>query len=225
MKRIRITVAFVLLVTATVTELASSRISTSAQTPIDQKYAELGGSRGFLGQPASEERIAPDGIGHYRHYQYGSIYWSPQTLAHEIHGAIRDKWASLGWERSFLGYPVTDETGTPDGVGRFNHFQGGSIYWTPQTGAHEAHGAIRDKWASLGWERSFLGYPVTDEKAMPDGVGRFNQFQGGFTYWTPQTGAYTSVPAGAVVVDFENLAAGGRGEGATVFVTNQYADN
>jgi uncharacterized protein with LGFP repeats len=25
-----------------------------------------------------------------------------------------------------LGYPVTDETGTPDGHGRYNHFQGGT---------------------------------------------------------------------------------------------------
>ena len=58
-----------------------------------------------------------------------------------------------------LGYPVTDESGTPDHVGRFNHFEGGSIYWTPQTGAHEVHGAIRALWASLGWERS--GLPPT----------------------------------------------------------------
>jgi uncharacterized protein with LGFP repeats len=56
----------------------------------------------------------------------------------------------MGWERSFLGYPVTDETGTPDGIGRFNHFSNAaSIYWTPSTGAWSIHGAIRDKWASL----------------------------------------------------------------------------
>jgi uncharacterized protein with LGFP repeats len=43
-------------------------------------------------------------------------------------GAIRDKWLALGGPSSFLGQPLTDELGTPDGVGRFNHFQGGSIY-------------------------------------------------------------------------------------------------
>ena len=109
----------------------------------------------------------------------------PQTGAHEVHGAIRGLWAQLGWERSFLGYPLTNETATPDGTGRFNHFQGGSIYWTPATGAHEVHGAIRGLWAQLGWERSFLGYPTTDETTTPDGVGRFNHFQGGSIYWTP----------------------------------------
>lgn len=88
--------------------------------------------------------------------------------AFEVHGAIREKYLALGAEASILGYPSTDESSTPDGVGRYNHFQGGSIYWTPGTGAHEVHGLIRDRWASLGWERnSQLGYPITDE-FIPD---------------------------------------------------------
>jgi uncharacterized protein with LGFP repeats len=156
---------------------------------IRDHYNILGGPGSFLGLPTTDETGTPDGVGRYNHFQGGSIYWTPSTGAHAVEGAIRAKWASLGWERSFLGYPVTDETGTPDGVGRFNYFQGGSIYWTPSTGAHAVHGAILAKWASLGWERSFLGYPVTDETGTPDGVGRFNYFQGGSIYWTPSTGA------------------------------------
>jgi uncharacterized protein with LGFP repeats len=133
-------------------------------------------------------------LGRFNHFaNNGSIYWAPGAGAWSIHGAIRQKWASLGWERSFLGYPVTDETGTPDGTGRFNHFaNNGSIYWTPSTGAWSVHGAIRDKWSSLGWERSFLGYPVTDETGTPDGRGRFNHFSGaGSIYWTPSTGPWS----------------------------------
>lgn len=103
-------------------------------------------------------------------------------------GAIRDKWLDLGGESSFLGQPQTDELITPDGVGRFNHFQGGSIYWTPSTGAHEVHGAIRDKWAELGWERSWLGYPIKDEIDFPEG-GRISSFERGKIYWWPDTGA------------------------------------
>ena len=88
--------------------------------------------------------------------------------AYEVHGAIRDKYLALGAEASILGYPRTDESGTPDGVGRFNHFQGGSIYWTPGTSAHEVHGLIRGLWSSLGWETNpQLGYPVSDE-LIPD---------------------------------------------------------
>src|SRR5947207_1389749 len=120
------------------------------------------------------------------YWTQGSSSWTTKTGAWSINGAIRAKWASLGWERSVLGYPVTDETGTPDGIGRFNHFSNaGSIYWTPGTGAWSVHGAIRDKWASLGWERSVLGYPVTDETGTPDGIGRFNHFSNaGSIYWT-----------------------------------------
>jgi uncharacterized protein with LGFP repeats len=199
--------------------------STQAAQDISAKYSQLGGGSSFLGAPLND-RVQPsaDGIGFYIHYQGGSIFWTPSAGAFSIHGGIRDKWASLGWERSFLGYPLTDETGTPDGVGRYNHFQGGSVYWTPGTGAHEVHGAIRDKWAAMGWE-SGLGYPLTDETGTPDGVGRYNHFQGGSVYWTPGTGAHEVHGAirdkweamgwetsylGYPVSDEEGLANGGR---------------
>jgi len=160
-----------------------------AQDAINEKYQQLGREHGVLGPARTDLTQCPDGLGFFVHYHNGSIYWSPRTNAHEVHGAVRAKWASLGWERSFLGYPETDESPTPDGVGRFNHFQGGSIYWTGGTGAHEVHGAIRNRWASLGWERSFLGYPITDETPGPNDTGRFNYFQHGMLYWFPCTGA------------------------------------
>lgn len=110
---------------------------------------DCGAGRGFLGHPLDEgagshEMETRNGRGRFRDFQGGSIYWSPNTGAFEVHGDIRGKWAQLGGEEGFLGFPLTDETGTPDGDGRFNHFEGGSIYWTPQTGAHEVHGAIRN---------------------------------------------------------------------------------
>jgi hypothetical protein len=162
--------------------------------PIRAKYLSLGGPSGFLGYPVTDETGTPDGIGRFNHFaNAGSIYWTPSTGAWSIHGGIRAKWASLGWETSFLGYPVTDESGAPDGIGRFNHFsKGGSVYWTPFTGTWSIHGAIRDKYLSLGGPSSFLGYPVTDESGTPDGVGRFNHFSNaGSVYWTPFTGAWS----------------------------------
>jgi hypothetical protein len=169
--------------------------SSQAAQDISAKYSQLGGGGGFLGAPLNDRaQPSPDGIGFYIHYQGGSIFWSPSVGAFSIHGAIRDKWASLGWERSFLGYPLTDETGAPDGVGRYNHFEHGSIYWTPSTGAHEVHGAIRDKWASMGWETSYLGYPVGDEDGLANG-GRISAFQGGNITWNPNSGAEPTPPS------------------------------
>ncbi len=176
-----------------------ARAVVKAKTPqefatlmIEARYQALGGARGFLGAAATPVTVCPDGIGYFRHYKGGSIYWSPGTGAHEVHGAIRAKWAAMGWEKSFLGYPRTDETvgRDPKQEGRVNHFQGGSIYWHPQTGAFEVHGAILAKYRELGAEASLLGYPTTDETATPDRVGRFNHFQRGSIYWTPSTWAH-----------------------------------
>jgi uncharacterized protein with LGFP repeats len=165
-----------------------------ADRAIGDKHGQLGGDNGLLGLPVGDTTECPDRVGFFRHFRNGSIYFHPDLGAHEVHGAIRDKWASMGWERSFLGYPVTDETVTPDGVGRFNHFQGGSTFWTPATGAHELHGAIREKWASLGWERSYLGYPTSDEMDAP-GDERISIFEGGSITWTADRGAIaTRVP-------------------------------
>jgi hypothetical protein len=163
---------------------------------IRAKWASLGWetSFGFLGYPTSDETDAPDGVGRFNSFsRSGSIYWTPSTGAWSIHGAILARYRALGGPSSFLGYPVTDESGTPDAVGRFNHFSNaGSVYWTPSTGAWSIHGAIRDKWASLGWERGFLGYPVTDESGASDGVGRSNHFSNAASvYWTPSAGAWS----------------------------------
>jgi uncharacterized protein with LGFP repeats len=144
---------------------------------IHAKWSALGWEKSALGYPTTDELKTPDGAGRYNHFQNGSIYWTQATGAHEVRGLIHAKWSALGWETSKLGYPTTDETGTPDGVGRYNHFQNGSIYFTPATGAHEVHGPIREKWASLGWETG-LGYPVTDEYAVTG--GRESEFQKGF---------------------------------------------
>src|SRR5664280_1473469 len=155
--------------------------------PIDTKRAEP--AMAFLGADVGGRQYYPGG-GISQQYQNGAIDYAPATGAHEVHGLIAAHYAELGGPTGLLGYPLTDETATPDGTGRFNHFTGGSIYWTPATGAHEVHGGIRDKWAALGWELGVAGYPTTDETATPDGTGRFNHFTGASIYWTPATGAH-----------------------------------
>ncbi len=141
---------------------------------IRTKWAALSWERGLLGYPRTGELTGrdPQKEGRCQHFQNGSIYWHAQTGAREVHGAILTKYRALGEEASLLGYPTTDETGTPDGRGRFNHFQRGSLYWTSTTSAHEVHGLIRDYWAQQGWERNAqLGYPISDELIPHRGIG------------------------------------------------------
>lgn len=106
-----------------------AQVRLPAPSAIEARYAALGGQGGFLGRATTEERTAPDGVGRYRHFEGGSIYWHPRLGARVVHGLIRQKWAELGWERSFLGYPTSDERPLANGAGRYSQFQGGVIYW------------------------------------------------------------------------------------------------
>lgn len=123
-----------------------------------------GGAKGLLGLPTTDESATPDGHGRYNHFEKGSIYWHPCIGAFEIYGLIRDKWSSLGWEKSFLGYPKSGEMATSDGKGRYTEFQGGRIIYHPLHGTHVVSGAILRQWADLGFEKSSFGYPVEEMK-------------------------------------------------------------
>jgi hypothetical protein len=164
-------------------------VSDWVQGAIRDRYASLNGPCGFLGQPVTRELATPARFGRYNHFQGGSIYWSPPTGAWEVHGGIRATWGHLGWENSALGFPTSNERPTPTKPGAFNHFQGGSIYWSPATGAREVRGAIRDTWSRLGSENSPVGFPTTNETRTPSKAGAFNHFQAGSIYWSPVTGA------------------------------------
>ncbi|MFI7116719.1 PQQ-dependent sugar dehydrogenase [Amycolatopsis sp. NPDC049868] len=158
---------------------------------IRQKWASLDWERGPLGYPSTDEAGTPDGLGRYNHFSKdASIYYTVQTDARAIHGRIRARWAALGWESGPMGYPTMDEAATPDGAGRYTHFtKGGSIYWSMATDSHGVWGEIRKRWAALGWERSYLGYPTTDEMAVTG--GRQNNFQGGYVFWSASNGTVT----------------------------------
>jgi len=170
--------------------------------PIWEKWAELGWGWSFLGYPITDVRVTPAADGRYMHFEGGSIYWTPWTGAHEVHGDIRWKWSELGWEQGFLGYPITDETGTPDGVGRYSYFERGGIYWSPRTGAHEVHGDIHTFWANQGYETGALGYPMSDELTAPNG-NRYSVFEDGVVSWDPITGAriaeYVDIPSQSII--------------------------
>jgi hypothetical protein len=169
------------------------------------KYQAIGAERSPLGYPVTDESRTPDQVGRYSGFQFGSIYWTPATGAFEVHGRIGERYQALGGPDGLLGYPLTDETGTPDRIGRYNHFQNGSIYWTPRTDAHEVHGAIRGRWSDLGWERGLLGYPISDEHDTPDGAGRVSDFQGGKIVWSRAAGATERVTAQGYTVTLERF--------------------
>jgi uncharacterized protein with LGFP repeats len=149
---------------------------------IRTKWASLGWERGALGYPTSDVQRTPGGAGWFGHFQGGSVYWSSATGSHTVSGAIRSRWAALGWQAGSLGYPTSDQKPTPDGGAQYVHFQGGSLYWSPSTGARVVAGPVRTAWANMGWQTSPLGLPVSDVGATPDGRARFGHFVGGSLY-------------------------------------------
>lgn len=157
---------------------------------------------GYSGTPVTAELPTSDKVGRFRHYRNAegvwSIHWHPETDAHESHGPVRDKWASLGWE--YFGYPTVDTAYTGRGWWqRFKavHLHGkpeAIIIWTPQTGAHAVSREILFHYESVGaWHSGPLGYPISDEKDRPGG-GRTQSFEHGVISWTSQNGAFVEQP-------------------------------
>ena len=156
---------------------------------IRSRWARL---RGVLGYPTTDELGTPGGGARFNHFERGSVYWSPATGAHEVHGDIRAAWAAGGWEAGPLGLPTTDELACPDGRGRRQDFQAGGVWWTPTTGAHEVHGRILQAWVARGAERGQAGYPVSDEQAVAG--GRASDFEHQTATWSASTDEVVFTP-------------------------------
>ncbi|MGN7151207.1 LGFP repeat-containing protein, partial [Arthrobacter sp. SAFR-179] len=92
---------------------------------IRRNYLTLNGPAGFLGFPLTDETATPGAPGRYNDFARGTIYWSPGTGAHELHGEIRRNYLTLNGPAGFLGFPLTDETATPGAPGRYNDFARG----------------------------------------------------------------------------------------------------
>ncbi|SDX09464.1 LGFP repeat-containing protein [Amycolatopsis xylanica] len=160
--------------------------ATPATTAIERRWLNDDAVRVIVGDPVDVEKI--EGSLRYRDYQRGRLTWSQATGVKEMRGNILTEYKQTGVVTSpIYGAPSTDETGTPDGIGRYNHFAGGgSIYWTANTGAHLVYGAIKDRWRALDWERSYLGYPAADPINVPGGT--CSNFQHGSISWNSTTG-------------------------------------
>ncbi|AKK02368.1 hypothetical protein [Corynebacterium epidermidicanis] len=133
-------------------------------------WARNGWELGRLGYPTSDEIGTGDGVGRKQYFQRGRIYGSLSGVV-SIEGKILEKWVETGEEKGPLGYPATDEEGTPDGVGRYNRFALGMIYWHPNHGAHWLNPLVATMWGKHGWERSKWGYPIEDSQPLPSGDG------------------------------------------------------
>ncbi len=110
-------------------------------------------------------------------FQAGTIMWSRTTGARVVSGAIRSRYAAAHWDLGDLGFPTGEAQCGLLRDGCRQHFQRGSIYWSPTTRARMVLGAIRARYLAVGAERSRYGYPVGENDLLPDGI--VQRFQGG----------------------------------------------
>ena len=178
------------------TPIAGAEPSTDAVDTINDRYATFGGESSLLGIPTAEAIDVPGGA--VREYQGGAIYYSQDTGAHVMYGAILDRYRALGGPSSELGFPTNDEGDTGDGVGRFNDFStpgGAAIYWNPQWGASVIRGRVLETWRQAGAVSGPFGYPSADTSIM-DGVqtGKFVGPEGTEIQWS-KAGGLITIPA------------------------------
>jgi uncharacterized protein with LGFP repeats len=124
--------------------------------------------------------------GYSPHVVYGGILAEYLATANETDANGRSV-------QKDLGMPLSDEVAVPSVPGaRASNFQGGSIFWSPATGAHAVYGQIGAKYKAIGGPAAF-GLPLSDESAVGDlpGVRVSNFTNSRSIFWSPATGAHT----------------------------------
>ncbi len=166
---------------------ASNSNNVAAAAPINALRATLPA----LGAATSDIVCGLRDGGCYRVYQGGAIMWSPDLGAQpSLNGPIRDAWQRNGFENGSLGYPTSGVVCGLKKGGCFQNYQGGSILWSPATGASVlGFGAIRDYWAARGYENGALGYPTSNAVCGLKAGGCFQLFEAGTVLWSPATAA------------------------------------
>ena len=98
---------------------------------IYEHWQAIGGMNSVLGAPTSPEDGA-EGDARYATFAKGAMYWSPETGAQPVTGAIYEAWASLSFERGPLGLPTSAEIQEPLQITQ--NFQHGTLNYERLTG-------------------------------------------------------------------------------------------
>ena len=187
-----------------------------------QKYESLGGAAdGDLGFPTIDEGAgkAPGS----RNTTFSAadkpvIFWTPDTGAHVVRGAINAAWDKLGGSAGVLGVPTEDEVFNGDLVSQ--KFTGGELTWNRSSKAFttvppdlagqlagltvpdDATSAINAARRAAGGPLGPLGAKQGPQYAIgQDGAGQ--DFAGGKIFYSPATGA--NVVSGQVLKKYESV--------------------
>lgn len=148
---------------------------------IEEKWKKLRATGLDLGNPlAIQDPVQTESARRYggsmRQYERGSIYWHPVMggEAREVHGGILVRYVAeggpgenLGTQTRQLGFPVSDETLTADGLYSVSYFEWGAIYW--KEGAGKQYGDLYKAWLKTAAESGPMGYPISEPELIAGG--------------------------------------------------------
>ncbi|TFV55635.1 hypothetical protein E4P42_21955 [Mycobacterium sp. PS03-16] len=174
---------------------------------INAAWDRLGGSSGVLGVPAEDEVYRGDVVS--QRFTGGELSWHRKdktftTVPPDLAGQLRDVTVpddpasaiaaarrAAGGALGPLGAPEGEqyEIGE-DGVGQ--NYAGGTIFYSPETGANVVSGQVLDKYESVGGPEGDLGFPTSSEADGGLGNSRISTFAADdrpVIFWTPDYGA------------------------------------
>ena len=143
-------------------------------TPIIKLWTQLGGSTSPLGDPLAAETAV--GGGAQQQFENGWIYYTSTIGAHELYGAVGNKYRSYGGPTSDLGFPV----GGPQSLngGSSADFENGAIYAHTGQGKFVLTGDLAARYIEHGETTSDLGWPTSD--MTPTDYGYRATFEHGY---------------------------------------------
>jgi uncharacterized protein with LGFP repeats len=95
------------------------------------KWASMGGEASPLGAPKTPETVGANDS-RYVTFANGALYWSPNSGAEPVTGAIYTAWGKLGFERGALGLPTSGEIQEPQWI--VQNFQHGTLNFDRERG-------------------------------------------------------------------------------------------
>lgn len=188
---------------------------------INVAWDKLGGSAGTLGVPTADESWKGDVVS--QPFTGGEVSWNAKTKAFtttpaDLAGQLTgvdvpgDATSAIAAARRAAGGPqgpLGDEQGAQykvgDGVAQ--NFAGGTIFYSPATGAHAVTGDVLAKYRAAGGPQGDLGFPASNETdggvSPKSRIATFAAADNPTIFWTPDHGAF--VVRGAVNAAWDKL--------------------
>ncbi|MCX8561524.1 hypothetical protein OS122_11580 [Mycolicibacterium mucogenicum] len=188
---------------------------------INAAWDKLGGSAGTLGVPTADESWKGDVV--TQPFTGGEVSWNAKTKAFtttpaDLAGQLTgldvpgDATTAIAAARRAAGGPqgtLGDEQGAQykvgDGVAQ--NFAGGTIFYSPATGAHAITGDVLAKYRAAGGPQGDLGFPASNETdggiSPKSRIATFAAADNPAIFWTPEHGAF--VVRGAMNAAWDKL--------------------